>query len=181
VEVEVELDVEVDGRDVDEEVDVDVVVERVVDVDELLDDDEVLAFDVDVGEEVDVDVVVGGRVVDAMLVEVDVVVVVVFLFRAVSSKPQTQPVHASAAGQSAAASHVSPAPVSTRPSPQLDAEAVNAWRAVRRASSVPSMPSHASVTFAFKRTFRSAPQAAQRTRTSVAPSRFAKRARAGVQ
>ena len=175
--VEVELDEDVDGREVDDEVDVDVVVARVVDV-ELLDDeeDEMLVDDEDV-----VDVVVAGRVVDVVVVDVEVVVVVVFLFRAVSSKPQTQPVHASPAGQSASVSHVSPAAASSRPSPQLDADAVNARRAVRRATSVPSMVAHESATFTFRRTFRSAPQAAQRARTTVAPSRFARRARVGAQ
>ena len=193
VDVEVELDEDVDGRDVD--VDVDVVVERVVDV-ELLDDDELLvdddevvavdvdvdvAIDVDVDEEVDDDVVLGARVVDVVVVEVEVVVVVVFFFRAVSSKPQTQPVHASPAGQSAAVSHVSPAPTSRRPSPQLDADAVNARRAVRRTTTVPSIVAQESAIFAFTRTFRSAPHAAQRARTTVASPRFAKRARTGPQ
>jgi hypothetical protein len=171
-------DVEVDdvvGRFVDEDV-------EVGDEDELLvDEDEVVAVVVDVEDEVDDDVVLGGRVVDVLVVEVDVVVVVVFFLRAVSSKPQTQPVHASPAGQSAAVSHVSPAAASSRPSPQLDADAVNARRAVRRAISVPSIVAHESATFAFRRTFRSAPQAVQRARMTVAPSRFATRARAGGQ
>ena len=175
--------------DVDDEVDVDVVVERVVDVellddeeDELLvDDDEVLAADVLVDDDDDVDVVVAGRVVDVVVVDVEVVVVVVFFFRAVSSKPQTQPVHASPAGQSAAVSHVSPAAPSSRPSPQLDADAVNARRAVRRATSVPPSWHTSRRPSRFSRTFRSAPQAAQRARTTVTPSRFARRARAGAQ
>jgi len=109
LEVDDELVDDVVGRLVDVDVDVERVVDDEVlddDVDPLVDDDDELLDEEEDEVEVDEDVVVGGRVVDVLVVEVDVVVV--FLLRAVSSKPQVHPVHASPAAQSAPVSHVSP-------------------------------------------------------------------------
>ena len=172
--VEVDVD-EVLGRDVLEldDVDDDVVVELVVAGIEL-DVVVVVGFVLDVEEVDDVvavelleldDVLVVGTRVDEVLV-VDVDVVVVFRLRAAVavevSLPQTHATHASPPAQSAAISHSSPAAASIVPSPQVDFGATKSRRFAPRARNVPLNAVHASSTFAFSRTPRSEPHAAQR-------------------
>ena len=127
-----------------------------------------------------IEVVVGGRVVEVVAVVVELVavvavvdvverrvVVVVDFFRlALTPRPQVHSTHSSSTGQSAALSHCSPAAVSSQPSPQTDAVAVNRRRFVPFAENAPtSVVQVASATFAVSRTSRSVPHAAHRART----------------
>jgi hypothetical protein len=193
--VDVLLDVElVVGREVEVDVEVELVVGFDVDVELLdeeleLDDEELLELvDVELDED-DVEVVVSCVVdeLDEVLVVatrvdevvgmrvvlvVDVVVVVGFFFRAVVVvvPPHRHALQPRPSAQSAADSHSSPAATSTMPSPQDDLGASKCRRRVARALNDPDSTSHAPPsTFAFSRTLRSVPHAAQCARSVLFP------------
>jgi len=189
--VDVDVEVVVGGSIV---VDVEVVVVLgfdvdVLDVDVLVDDD-VLA-DVEVLDDVEDDevvergavevVVVGmvGRVVEVLVVTVEVVVV--FLLWPLNALAQLQPMHGSPA-QSAEVSHSSPAPGSSRPSPQTEAAAVSCRRFAPRLLRVAVRVVQAGVsTCALSRTWRRVPQVVQRRRMVSCPSPRVMRTRARGQ
>src|SRR5262245_2824484 len=159
--------------ELDVELEVDVVREVEVELD-VVEDDEV----VERGAGLVVVEMVGREVELLVVVEVDVVLFFrLFELRLDAHVQALQP----CPPQSAAVSHSSPAATSSRPSPQVDAGAVNCRRFAPRPTKVAVRLVHASSTCAFRRTWRSGPHAPQRTRTMVRPFRCDMRARADGQ